>query len=330
MRILLIGGTRFVGRHVVEAALTAGHDVTLFHRGQTGADLFPDVEHRIGDRNSDLSALAEGRWDATVDTCAYFPRQVHVIADALGDRAGHYQQVSSVSAYASPASRGYREDAPLANLDDPSVEEVTDETYGGLKVLCERVAVERFGPSSIIVRPTYVVGPDDYSWRVPWWVARLARGGEVLAPGPADAPSQVIDARDMGAWMVGLLERGESGAFHAVGPSSTFTWGEQLETIASSVAPEGTTLRWVDSDFLLEAKLDDSTLPLWPGADPDMLMMTADPAAALATGLKIRPLAETVRDTLAWTRTVEQPEKSGISAADETALLEKWLSSTPG
>ena len=330
MRILLIGGTRFVGRHVVEAALAAGHDVTLFHRGQTGAHLFPDVEHRIGDRNSDLSALAEGRWDATVDTCAYFPRQVHVIADALGERAGHYQQVSSVSAYASPASRGYREDAPLANLDDPNVEEVTDETYGGLKVLCERVAVERFGPGSIIVRPTYVVGPDDYSWRFPWWVARIARGGEVLAPGPADAPSQVIDARDMGAWMVGLLERDESGAFHAVGPSSTFTWGEQLETIASSVAPEGTTLRWVDSDFLLEAKLDDSALPLWPGADPDMLMMTADPAAALATGLTIRPLAETVRDTLAWTRTVEQPEKSGISAADETALLEKWLSSTPG
>jgi len=330
MRILLIGGTRFVGRHIVEAALAAGHEVTLFHRGQTGADLFPDVEHRIGDRNSDLSALAEGRWDATVDTCAYFPRQVHVIADALGERAGHYQQVSSVSAYASPASRGYREDAPLASLDDPSVEEITDETYGGLKVLCERVAVERFGPGSIIVRPTYVVGPDDYSWRFPWWVARIARGGEVLAPGPADAPSQVIDARDMGAWMIGLLERDESGAFHAVGPSSTFTWGEQLETIASSVAPEGTTLRWVDSDFLLEAKLDDSALPLWPGADPDMLMMTADPAAALATGLTIRPLAETVRDTLAWTRTVEQPEKSGISAADETALLEKWLSSTPG
>jgi len=330
MRILLIGGTRFVGRHIVEAALAAGHDVTLFHRGQTGADLFPDVEHRIGDRNSDLSALAEGRWDATVDTCAYFPRQVHVIADALGERAGHYQQVSSVSAYASPASRGYREDAPLASLDDPSVEEITDETYGGLKVLCERVAVERFGPGSIIVRPTYVVGPDDYSWRFPWWVARIARGGEVLAPGPADAPSQVIDARDMGAWMIGLLERDESGAFHEVGPSSTFTWGEQLETIASSVAPEGTTLRWVDSDFLLEAKLDDSALPLWPGADPDMLMMTADPAAALATGLTIRPLAETVRDTLAWTRTVEQPEKSGISAADETALLEKWLSSTPG
>jgi 2'-hydroxyisoflavone reductase len=331
MRILLIGGTRFVGRHVVEAALAAGHDVTIFHRGKTGADLFPDVEHRIGDRDSDLSALADGRWDATVDTCAYFPRQVHELADVLADRGGHYQQVSSVSAYASPSkTRGYREDAPLANLDDPSVEEVSDETYGGLKVLCERVAVERFGPRSLIVRPTYVVGPDDYTWRFPWWVARIARGGEVLAPGPADAPSQVIDARDMGAWMIGLLERGKSGAFHAVGPSSTFTWGEQLEAIASNVAPEGTSLRWVDAEFLIEAQVDESALPLWPGADPDVLVMTADPAAALATGLTIRPLAETVRDTLAWTRTVEQPEKSGISPADEAALLEKWLSSSPG
>jgi 2'-hydroxyisoflavone reductase len=324
MRILLIGGTRFVGRHVVGAALEAGHDVTIFHRGQTGKDLFPDVEHRIGDRNADLSALAEGRWDATVDTCAYFPRQVHQLADVLGDRGGHYQQVSSVSAYASPVSRGYREDAPLADLDDPTVEEVTDQTYGGLKVLCERVAVERFGPHSIIVRPTYVVGPDDYSWRFPWWVTRIARGGDVLAPGPADAPSQVIDARDMGAWMMGLLERGESGAFHAAGPSATFTWGEELEAIAGSVAPGGTTLRWVDAAFLLDADVDDSALPLWPGVDPDMLMMTADPAAALATGLTFRPLAETIRDTLAWTRTVEQPEKSGLSAADETMLLEKW------
>jgi len=325
MRILLIGGTRFVGRHVVEAALSAGHEVTIFHRGKSGADLFPDVEHRIGDRNADLSALEDGRWDATVDTCVYFPRQVHELADVLGERGGHYQQVSSVSAYASPSTtRGYGEDAPLAILDDPTVEEVTDETFGGLKVLCERVAIERFGPRSLIVRPIYVVGPDDYTWRFPWWVARIARGGNVLAPGPADAPSQVIDARDMGAWMIGLLERGETGAFHAVGPSSTFTWGEQLEAIASSVAPEGTTLHWVDSEFLVEEQVDDSALPLWPGLDPDVLVMTADPAAALATGLTIRPLAETVRDTLAWIRTVEQPATSGLSPADEAALLEKW------
>lgn len=324
MRILLIGGTRFIGRHVVEAALAAGDDVTVFHRGQTGADLFPGVEHRLGDRNTDLSALGAGSWDATVDTCAYFPRQVQSLADALGERAGHYLVVSSVSAYASPDHRGYREDAPLIELDDPTVEEVTDKTYGGLKVLCERVALDRFGPRILVVRPTYVVGPDDYTWRFPYWVARMARGGEVLAPGPADAPAQVIDVRDMASWMVTLLHRGESGPFHAVGPSATFTWGEQLDAIAEAVAPAGTSLVWVDEKFLLDAGVDEQALPLWSGGDPDVLMMTADPGAAVATGLDIRDLQQTVLDTLAWTRTVEQPERPGLDAAAEAALLDRW------
>ena len=324
MRILLIGGTRFIGRHVVEAALRAGHEVTVFHRGRTGPELFPGVEHLLGDRNSDLSALADGRWDATVDTCAYVPRQVQALADALGERAGHYLLVSSVSAYASPARRAYREDAPLALLDDPTVEEVTDETYGGLKVLCERAAVDRFGPRTLIVRPTYVVGPDDYTWRFPWWVARIARGGEVLAPGPADAPSQVIDVRDMATWMVGLLDRAEAGAFHGVGPSATFTWGEQLETIVRAVGPEGTSLVWVDEKFLLDQGVGEQDLPLWSGGDEDVLMMTADPAAALGTGLQLRPLDDTVRDTLAWTRTAEAPPERGLAADREAQLLSAW------
>lgn len=324
MRILLIGGTRFIGRHVVEAALRAGHEVTVFHRGRTGPELFPGVEHLLGDRNSDLSALADGRWDATVDTCAYVPRQVQALADALGERAGHYLLVSSVSAYASPAHRAYREDAPLALLDDPTVEEVTDETYGGLKVLCERAAVDRFGPRTLIVRPTYVVGPDDYTWRFPWWVARIARGGEVLAPGPADAPSQVIDVRDMATWMVGLLDRAEAGAFHGVGPSATFTWGEQLETIVRAVGPEGTSLVWVDEKFLLDQGVGEQDLPLWSGGDEDVLMMTADPAAALGTGLQLRPLDDTVRDTLAWTRTAEAPPERGLAADREAQLLSAW------
>ncbi len=324
MRILVIGGTRFVGRHVVASALAAGHDVTVFHRGRTGGDLFPDVERRIGDRDEDLSVLADGRWDATVDTCAYLPRQVQTLADALGERGGHYLLVSSVSAYASPATRGFGEDAPLAVLDDPTVEEVTGESYGGLKALCERAAVDRFGPSTTVVRPTYVVGPDDYTWRFPWWVARLAAGGEVLAPGPADAPSQVIDVRDMAAWMVGLLERQARGAFHAAGPSATFTWGEQLAAVAGAVAPAGTTLTWVDGKWLLGEQIGEQDLPLWSGGDPDVLIMTADPAAALATGLTIRPFEQTVRDTLAWTRTVEQPAAPGLAPAQERDLLARW------
>jgi 2'-hydroxyisoflavone reductase len=324
MRILVIGGTRFVGRHVVASALDAGHDVTLLHRGRTGGDLFPDVERLIGDRDEDLGVLAEGRWDATIDTCAYVPRQVQTLADALGERGGRYLLVSSVSAYASPSARGFAEDAPLAVLDDPAAEEVTGETYGGLKVLCERAAVDRFGPTTAVVRPTYVVGPDDYTWRFPWWVARLAAGGDVLAPGPADAPSQVIDVRDMAAWMVGLLEQHARGAFHAAGPSAGFTWGEQLDSVAGAVAPAGTTLTWVDEKWLLGEQVGEQDLPLWSRGDPDMLIMTADPSAALATGLTIRPLEQTVRDTLAWTRTVEQPATPGLSQERERDLLARW------
>jgi 2'-hydroxyisoflavone reductase len=327
MRILVVGGTRFIGRHVVEQAVDRGHEVTLFHRGRTGDDLFradPRVQRRTGDRNTDLSALADGTWDATVDTCAYVPGQVQELAGALGERGGRYLLVSSVSAYQAPEHPGYTEDAPLAELDDPTTEEVTDETYGGLKVLCERAAVDRFGPSTVIVRPTYVVGPDDYTWRFPWWVARIARGGEVLAPGPADAPAQVIDVRDMAAWMVGLLERGESGAFHAASPAPPFSWGQQLDAIRAAVAPEGTTLTWVDGDFLRAAGVEDGELPLWSGDDPDVLMMTADPARAVRTGLAARPLADTVRDTLAWTRTVEPPEHPGVTADREADLLRGW------
>jgi 2'-hydroxyisoflavone reductase len=195
LRILVIGGTRFIGRHLVEHALTAGHSVTLLHRGQSAHDLFPDAEHRIGDRDDDLALLAAGEWDVTIDMCAYFPRQVHALADALDGRGGRYTLISSVSVYQSPLPTNFAETAPLIELSGPVPTEVTANTYGGLKVLCERAALERFGTDTLIVRPTYVVGPHDLSWRFPWWVMKLAQGGDVLAPGPRHSPMQLIDAR---------------------------------------------------------------------------------------------------------------------------------------
>ncbi|MEO7979644.1 MAG: NAD-dependent epimerase/dehydratase family protein [Sporichthyaceae bacterium] len=323
MRILMVGGTRFIGKHVVEHALERGHDVTIFHRGRTGSDLFPEVDHRIGDRDADLSSLADGEWDATVDTCAYVPRQVHALADALGGRGGHHLLVSSVSAYAPADGPGLTEDAPLAELDDPSVEEVTDETYGGLKALCERAAVERHGPRTLLVRPTYVVGPDDYTWRFPWWVARIARGGDVLAPGPRDAPAQVIDVRDMASWMARLLEDGAAGAYHAVSPEPVFTWQQQLDAVVDAVGPDGTRLHWLDAETVHAAGLPEGTLPLWSGDDPDGWLMAADPSKAYASGLSPRPLADTVRDTLGWTRSVEQPAGAGLAPDAERDLLAK-------
>ncbi|MEO8330179.1 MAG: NAD-dependent epimerase/dehydratase family protein, partial [Candidatus Nanopelagicales bacterium] len=211
MRLLIVGGTRFVGRHMAEIAVERGHDVTLFHRGKTGGDLMPSATHLLGDRDTDLALLADGRWDATIDACAYVPRQVEELADALGDRAGQFAFVSTVSVYAEPMGQNSDEDAPLATLTDPSTEDVDDETYGGLKVLCEQVVHNRFGDSALIVRPTYVVGPYDYTHRFTYWVERIAAGGAVLAPGPRDYGIQVIDARDQAAWTIDMLENGRGG-----------------------------------------------------------------------------------------------------------------------
>jgi 2'-hydroxyisoflavone reductase len=324
MRILIIGGTRFIGRHVVERALLAGHDVTLFNRGFSGRHLFPDVEHLIGDRDTDLSRLAgpgSGTWDATVDMCAYVPRQVHALADALGGRGGRYTLVSSVSAYAGSVPVGFKEDAPLATLDDPTAEQVSDATYGGLKVLCERAAVERFGTGTLVVRPTYVVGPHDISWRFPRWVLRIAKGGDVLAPGPPEDPCQLIDARDLAVWMVSMNERDRGGVFHTVGPAVPITWRELLDAIVTVVGPPGARLRWVERDLLLAAGITDTDLPLWPGVEPTTAMLTADPGAAIAAGLELRPLTATIADTLAWARAHVPGVDRTLGADREAELL---------
>ncbi len=342
MRLLAIGGTRFVGRHVVEAALAAGHEVTVFHRGVHGAALFPEVEHRLGDRDGDLGALARGRWDATIDVCAYRPRQVHALADVLGERAGRYVLVSTVSVYDRPPP-GFGADAPLVPPAGPDVVEVTGATYGPLKVACEQAAVARFGPRTLVVRPTYVIGPHDHTGRFPWWVRRIARGGRVLAPGPADAPMQVIDGRDLGAWTVELVTTGRAGAVNAVGPAHPLTWGGLLDGVVDTVGPPGTELVWVDAVFLTRSGLDAQDLPLWSRSAPDRAYCAADPAPALAAGLQLRPLPASIVDTLAWSRRAARADigadavtdvgQVGLDSAHELALLRRWADharTTPG
>ncbi len=329
MRILIIGGTVFVGRHIAEAAIAAGHDVTLFHRGRSGADLFPSATHLTGDRNEDLSAFSSnsaGQWDATIDVCAYFPRQVRSLADALGGRGGQYLFISSTSAYRIPVSPGFTEDAPLAELDDPASEEFTDKTYGGLKVACERAAIEMFGDTTTVVRPTYVIGPHDESYRFTWWVERIARGGTVLAPGGAADPIQVIDARDLGSWVVSLVERSVAGIFHAVSPPPPFGFGDLLEAIAAEVAPWGTRLTWVDADFLVEFGESTETIPLWPGGDSERDINTADPARACAAGLAPRPIRQSIAEIhAAQLATPGQPPAGvGLTAEREAKLLAAW------
>jgi 2'-hydroxyisoflavone reductase len=295
-----MGGTRFVGRHIVQALLDAGHEVTLFHRGAGDEDPFPQAEHRHGDRDGDLAQLAEGEWDATVDLSAFVPRQVRTLGEALGragGRGGRYLYVSSVSAYAEAESPGITESSPLEVLTDPDAEEVTPQTYGGLKALCEYAAVEVFGAQTLIVRPTYVIGPYDTTGRFTYWVRRLAEGGEVLAAGPQDQPVQVVDARDLADFCVRLLEDGASGPFHVAGPPPPHTLGDLLEAVREAVAPEGTTIRWIAPETATGQGLDGQALPLWHGGERSNTA-AADPSAALARGLRMRPVAESARDTL--------------------------------
>ena len=326
MRILVVGGTRFVGRHVVEAALAAEHDVTLLHRGRGDDDLFPEAEHLHADRDVDLSLLARREFDATVDTSAYFPRQVRSLSAALDGRGGRYLVISSTSVYAQPDAQGFDESSHLVEPAGDDVTEITEESYGRLKVSVEIAARELHHERATVVRPTYVIGPWDYTQRFTYWVERLAEGGEVLAPGNPDDPIQVIDGRDMGVWIVGLLEDDVTGTFHAVSPAPPYTFGLMLGDVAAAVAPEGTTLTWVDQQWLLDQGETGESLPLWGAGDPWIDANTADPSAARATGLAPRSLRDSAAQTLEHVRVNPWPSRApgALTREREAELLASW------
>jgi 2'-hydroxyisoflavone reductase len=321
MRLLVIGGTRFVGRHLVEAALAAGHDVTLVHRSATA--LFPSARHVLADRNADLTALADGEWDATADMCAYLPAQVRSLAEVLGDRGGHHVLVSSVSVYGDLPGPGGDEDSPLLPVAGDDVDEITDTTYGPLKVACERAATAAYGDRLAIVRPTYVVGPNDPTGRYPWWVRRMVRGGEVLAPGAPDDPAQVVDVRDLADFQLGLATGQVGGVFNAVRP--VLPWSELLEATAV-VSPAGTAVTWVDAEWLTERGVTGADIPLWSEGVVDW-QSAMSPSRAEAAGLRHRPLSETVRDTAAWATDDHLVDGVGLSSAREVELLAGWTRS---
>jgi len=323
VRILILGGTQFVGRHIVERALARGHEVTLFTRGRTGADLFPDVARLIGDRDGGLGALAEGRWDAVVDTSGFVPEVVGQSVDLLADRVGRYLFVSTKSVYASHPPGGVDEDAPLIELDDPAGADDTVR-YGGLKVLCERVVQRRLGSRALILRPGLVVGPHDPTDRFTYWPARLDRGGEVLAPGPAGRPIQFIDGRDFAVFAIDALEAQGDGVFNVLGPAEPATMGDLVAACAEAAASDPHVV-WADDAFLLEAGLVPyRDLPLWmpdgPGREG---FMFASAARARATGWRPRPLADTVADTLAFARTLpaDHAWRAGLDPDREAALV---------
>jgi len=318
MDLLVIGGTRFVGRHLVHSALSGGHRVTLLHRGGSG-EPYLEAEHLHADRDEDLSALRGRRFDATVDVCGYWPRQVRSLADALDGNGGQHLYVSSVSAYAEPAGPNADETTALTELDtdDPDTLAMSSEVYGGLKAACERTAAQVHDRLTL-VRPTYVVGPYDPTDRFCWWLDRVGRGGDVLAPGPPDAPMQLVDAVDMGEWMLRLLEDEVTGAYHACSTDPGWTLEAMLDELVSAVGPDGTELRWVDGQWLREQGVDGDVLPLWSEGHPQQTM-ALDPAAARRTGLRVRPFRETVLETWRWMRDGGTFRYGPVALPDERA-----------
>jgi 2'-hydroxyisoflavone reductase len=321
MRVLIIGGTRYVGWHITAAALRAGHHVTLLHRGRTGADAFSEAEHLLANRNADLSILSGREWDATIDVSAYHPGQLEHLAAALVPRHGRYLFVSSTAVYAPPEAPGFTEASPLLPVGDPLPAEVTGETYGPLKVACEQAAWRLFGAATVILRPTYVIGPGDYTGRFDYWVRRIAEGGEVLAPGDPGMPIQVIDARDLAWFAVHLLERDGGSTFHAVSPPPPFTFADLLDTIVAEVGPPGTRLTWVGAQELSAAGVQAQALPLWTLDEARSAVATASPAAAYAAGLTPRPLSRTVRDVFG--SLAGPPSQEFLSREREAELLRR-------
>ncbi len=307
MRILIVGGTSFVGRGIAWAALNAGHDVTVINRGQTPSDLPESVTRLVGDRQGDMSALEGLAFDVTVDAIAFRPVDVDVLSFALGNRGGHHIQISSVSAYEDPPNEGATEETATL-WDDATLArdaEVTGETYGPLKAACERAAQQHFGDQLTLVRPTFVIGSHDATLRFPYWVQRLLRGGNIAVPGPRDNALQYIDARDLGEFVVTLATNSTLGAFHAAGPYPPGRFFDVIQSISEQVSPHDTRLVEISPRHIKSHHLE-TRFPLWSGSKSETAL-AVDPAKAVAAGLTFRDLSDSVEDVIEWWDDREAP-----------------------
>jgi 2'-hydroxyisoflavone reductase len=340
MKLLVIGGTRLIGRHLVAAANARGHAVTLFNRGQHQELAEPAVETIRGDRNRDLALLKDRHWDAVIDTCGYVPRSVHASATALANSVDRYVFISSASVYSDVSVPGVNESGPVATLSDELVQEANDAdasgqvsaitygaSYGGLKVLCERTIEEVMPGRALVLRPGLVVGSGDYTDRFTYWVARVARGGEVLAPGRPGRHVQFIDAADLARWTVLMVERAAVGVYNANGVPNRLTMAGLLDE-CKTVGKSDASLTWVPEEFLLEHHVAPwSEMPLWiPESEPSLRgFMYLDCSKAFAAGLVTRPVGDTIADVLRW-HEGEGDRKlvAGLDAGKERDLLREW------
>lgn len=321
MNLLILGGTKFVGRHITAACLMRGHHVTLFNRGRTNADLFPDAERLNGDRDGGLDVLQDRTWDAVIDVNGYFPRIVTASAQLLANAADRYVYISTLSVYADFSTFGQTEDAPLAQLADPTTEVIDGATYGGLKSLCEQAVTAAFPERALIPRLGYVVGPYDPLDRWTSWLRHISRGGEMLAPGSPEAPIQFIDARDVAAFVVDMVERRALGIYNTTGFNAPLTWGEAFEK-TRLVTGADTTLVWVNEDFLKTQSLQEGDLPMFAFAE-DAGVFGFNNHKAISAGLHFRAIGETITDTLLWDVS-GGTRRSGLKPERERELLSGW------
>ena len=325
MELLIIGGTRFLGRALVDEARVAGHTVTLFNRGRSNPALYPDVEQLHGDRDGGLAALAGRRWDAAIDTCGYVPRVVRAAAEFLAPAIDHYTFISTMSVYAEPLAEGTDEAAPVGTIPDESIEEITGGSYGPLKALCERAATEAMDGRALHVRSGLIVGPHDASDRFSYWPARVARGGEMLAPVSPGYGVQFIDVRDLAAWTLRATAARLTGAYNVTGPERPLPIGRLLDA-ARDLTGSDARFTWVPDDFLTAHDVGPYVeLPLWVPADAGGFN-SFNINRALAAGLTFRPVTETIADTLAWlaTRPDDTVWRAGLTAEREAQLLAEW------
>ncbi len=338
LRILILGGTQFLGVHMTQLALARGHTVTLFNRGRTHPELFPQIEKLQGDRDGKLDALKGRSWDAAVDDSGFVPRHVRLSAELLGPAIRQYLYVSSVSAYAS-FTHPNDERSALGTLSDESIEKVDGSTYGPLKALCEKAARTALPGRVTVVRPGYIVGPNDPTDRFTYWPARAARGGEILVPGAPTDPIQFIDVRDVARFNIDALERGVLGTFNVVTPPGRYTMGDLMtaciasasELVRPSPAPIAA---WVPADYLaMHDSAFPEDIPIWaPATGESAAFAKISANRALRAGLRITPIQQTVRDTLIWhlsrPRSEQARLKAGLSGMREQELLSAWHKST--
>lgn len=336
LSILILGGTRFLGPALVETAKARGHTLTLFNRGKTNPGLFPDVEKLQGDRDPDkgegLKALQGRKWDVVIDTSGYYPRIVKASADLLAPNVGQYVFISSVSVYKEMTKPNLTEMDAVATIDPSAKEEITETSYGAFKALCEQASEAAFPGRALSIRSGYIVGPDDGSDRFTYWPLRVARGGEMLAPGDGEDPVQFIDARDLAAFIIRGAERRTMGIFNVTGPAKPIKMRAMLEGIQQATGGDAR-FTWVDSAFLAQQKvMPMAEIPIWAArTGPEGGLGSVNIDRAMQAGLATRPLADTVRDTLAWFSTLpperQEKQRAGIKPEQEQEMLNAWKQS---